>query len=527
MQMGGATVKRKYMVRQGLMILNQLFLIVFLCVMNAVGAKMPAENTVHIVLLTFLFWDGYYISGKNIKGNPVLSQFAILLILFGWYFGLSLFSSYSLADTASVAILPICLYQLMNFVQAFLFQGANYKERRIFRSGTAILCFTATLSFFIDRESFYILYNIQFLVSFAWCIAISVIHRKRVWFVLKSQRKQLLFSAIFVLLPFICYVIAFSRKENYVEQMGLYLIVILTFVSIHSIIFRAKSQKPFFTLSWPITAIFLFMCIASFVLLVWLFGLPILTAVTLLYLLIFCGLIYRLLLFWKASKSDNYASDAVPSFYEYTVAQLKHEEALRKEFTNYLHDDILQDILSMKNLLHKAGQPEVQRLLDDTLRKLTSSIRSQMQAYHPKLLKNLTFKENLQSVLDSITNDNNTTVALDCKGDIFLVEPYTMLVCRFARELTVNALKHSHATRIEVKLQQEHDMIALQVSDNGDGFSVTADNPSLHHGLSSINEQVAFLNGQMTIKANPEGGTSVDIQILMKGDESYASFVGR
>ena len=319
----------------------------------------------------------------------------------------------------------------------------------------------------------------------------------------------------------------FYKKENYVEQMGLYLIVVLTFVSIHSIIFRAKPQKPFFALSRPITVIFLFVCIASFVLIVWLFGLPILTAVTLLYLLVFCGLIYRLLLFWKASKLDNYASDAVPSFYEYTVAQLKHEEALRKEFTNYLHDDILQDILSMKNLLHKAGQPEVQRLLDDTLRKLTSSIRSQMQAYHPKLLKNLTFKENLQSVLDSITNDSNTTITLECKDDIFLVEPYTMLICRFARELTVNALKHSHATRIEVKLQQEHDMIALQVSDNGDGFSVTTDNPSPHHGLSSINEQVAFLNGHMTIKANPEGGTSVDIQILMKGDESYASFVGR
>ena len=160
---------------------------------------------------------------------------------------MSLFGSYSLADTASVVILPICLYQLMNFVQAFLFQGANYKGRRIFLSGTAILCFTATLSFFIDRESFYILYNIQFLVSFAWCIAISVIHRKRVWFVLRSQRKQLLFSAIFVLLPFICYVIAFSRKENYVEQIGLYLIVMLTFVSIHSIIFSdGSSAKPFF-----------------------------------------------------------------------------------------------------------------------------------------------------------------------------------------------------------------------------------------------------------------------------------------
>ena len=481
------------MVRQGLMILNQLLLIVFLCVMNTIGATIPVENIVHIVLLTFLFWDGYYISGKNIKGNPVLSQFAILLVLFGWHFGLSLFGSYPLADTASVVMLPICLYQLMNFVQAFLFQGANYKGRRVFLSGT-----------------------------------ISVIHRKRVWFVLRSQRKQLLFSAIFVLLPFICYMTAFSRKENYVEQMGLYLIVMLTFVSIHSIIFRANhQQKPFFSLSWPTTAVFLLLCIASFVLIVWLFGLPILTAITLLYLLVFCGLLYRLLLFWKASRSENNASEAVPSFYEYTIAQLKHEEALRKEFTNYLHDDILQDLLSMKNLVRKAGQIEIQQLLEDTLRKLTSSIRSQMQAYHPKLLKNLTFKENLQSVLDSITNDSDTLIALDCKDDIFLVEPYTMLICRFARELAVNALKHSHAARIDVRLQQENDMIILQVSDNGAGFSTPPEDHSIHHGLASIQEQVSFLNGKMTVKENPDGGTNVSIFIPMKGDESYARFVGR
>ena len=52
------------------MILNQLLLIVFLCVMNTIEATIPAENIVHIVLLTFLFWDGYNISGKNVKGNP-------------------------------------------------------------------------------------------------------------------------------------------------------------------------------------------------------------------------------------------------------------------------------------------------------------------------------------------------------------------------------------------------------------------------------------------------------------------------
>ena len=50
---------------------------------------------------------------------------------------------------------------------------------------------------------------------------------------------------------------------------------------------------------------------------------------------------------------------------------------------------------------------------------------------------------------------------------------------------------------------------------------------SIHHGLASIQEQVSFLNGKMTIKENPEGGTNVSIFIPMKGDESYASFIGR
>ena len=265
----------------------------------------------------------------------------------------------------------------------------------------------------------------------------------------------------------------------------------------------------------------------SFLLTIWLFDLPILTVITLIYLLVFWVLLYRLLLFWKAGKLEDNTSDEVSSFYEYTVAQIKHEEALRKEFTNYLHDDILQDLLSMKNLVHKANQIEIQQLLEDTLRKLTSSIRFQMQAYHPKLLKNLTFKENLQSVLDSITNDSDTLVVLDCRDDIFLVEPYTMLICRFARELTVNALKHSHAVRIDVKLQQEQDMITLQVSDNGTGFSKIPDENILHHGLASIQESVAFLNGKMTIRANPGGGTNINLLIPMKGEESYASFVGR
>lgn len=100
------------------------------------------------------------------------------------------------------------------------FQGANYKGRKLFLSGIAAICFTATISFFFDRVWFYALYNIQFIVSFGWCIAISAIHHKRVWFVLRSQRKQILFSVIFVLLPFICYTAVFTKKKIMLNRWG-------------------------------------------------------------------------------------------------------------------------------------------------------------------------------------------------------------------------------------------------------------------------------------------------------------------
>jgi len=53
----------------------------------------------------------------------------------------------------------------------------------------------------------------------------------------------------------------------------------------------------------------------SFLLTIWLFDLPILTAITLIYLLVFWGLLYHLLLFWKAGKLEDNTSDEVSSFY--------------------------------------------------------------------------------------------------------------------------------------------------------------------------------------------------------------------
>lgn len=178
-------------------------------------------------------------------------------------------------------------------------------------------------------------------------------------------------------------------------------------------------------------------------------------------------------------------------------------------------------------MIRKAEQPEVKQLLLDTLTELNSSIRFQMQSYHPTLIKSLTLKENIQSLLDSLSENNSATIRLDCDADIFLVEPYNMLIYRMIKELTTNALKHSAATTISVLLIQENGRITLKVTDNGKGFQPFIHQTGTHQGLASIGEQVSLLNGTMNIKPAAGGGTTIAISMPMNGGDSYESFISR
>ena len=178
-------------------------------------------------------------------------------------------------------------------------------------------------------------------------------------------------------------------------------------------------------------------------------------------------------------------------------------------------------------MIRKAEQPEVKQLLLDTLTELNSSIRFQMQSYHPTLIKSLTLKENIQSLLDSLSENNSVTIRLDCDADFFLVEPYNMLIYRMIKELTTNALKHSSATTISVLLIQENGRITLKVTDNGKGFQPFIHQTGTHQGLASIGEQVNLLNGTMNIKPAAGGGTTIALSMPMNGGDSYESFISR
>lgn len=83
-------------------------------------------------------------------------------------------------------------------------------------------------------------------------------------------------------------------------------------------------------------------------------------------------------------------------------------------------------------------------------------------------------------------------------------------VLRIAQESLTNALKHSSATVIEVRLEETPSELQLSISDNGCGFNpATTPGPeSGHFGLSSIRERIQRLGGCFEVNT-PDGGGAI------------------
>lgn len=117
-------------------------------------------------------------------------------------------------------------------------------------------------------------------------------------------------------------------------------------------------------------------------------------------------LIFYYLLLYKQIKQSLEVKQATQQkqydSYVSRVTQIAKEEQIKKEFSNYLHDEILQDLLAVKNMMNKSNKAEVQQMITDTLTELNTSIRNQMQEYHPTLLSSLTLKQNYENLLQSI-----------------------------------------------------------------------------------------------------------------------------
>ena len=380
-----------------LLFINSILLIAYMGLTAHADFHLNTRGVIPLFLSSLLLIDVTYVSSCNIRENKTISLFCGLLALESWYILLAA-SGNSITNTIFFALSPVIWCVSIKFILMFLFQNSGYKYQKLINLCLTGTCIFALIGVLVSSKIFFLLYFIQFMASWLCFIFTVIYHRKRVAFVFKSEWRHIIFSLIAVIVLFLTYYFSTMRVPEHLSNFGVYIPILLFWVSIHGIILKEQN-------SLPLSAVFsnrqLTLLIFSGVIIFSLIAIILNGGYSLLFIMLdalFAFLyVCNIALDFNFKKGHN--KIIKESKYHVALQQLQREEQLNLEFANFLHDDILQDLLSVKNMMKKADRPEVQKIITETLDNMNTYIREQMQDYHPTLLPKLTIKKTTKTCL--------------------------------------------------------------------------------------------------------------------------------
>lgn len=511
-----------------LLLTNSILLILYMGLDVHMDWTFNVSGTAALFLSSLMLIGSTYISSCNIRDNRVISLFCGLLALHSWYLLLSASDS-GMTNMVFRALSPVIWYVSIHFILLFLFQGSGYQSQKAVGICLAGTCICSLAGLPVSDALFALFYGIQFLAGWLCLLFIAVFHRKRIAFVLKAEWKAIVFSLVTVMILFLAYYFFTTGVRGRLSNFGLYLPVLLFSVSIHGIIRKEHGSLPLSTVFGGCQqALILSAGAAVCGLSAWTmgFGLPLffLMLDTMFIFVYACNIVldYNL----KHGKNKILRE----SRYHTALRQLQQEEQLNLEFADFLHDDILQDLLSVRNMMNKADHPDIRQMIMETLDHMNTYIRERMQDYRPAMLPRLTVRENYRNLLEEIAQSfphRDIHMAFACPDSLFLAAPYDIFVYRLLKELVTNVYRHSTGEKAWITLTQDNGIILLHVTDNGsaDAAALRPADPSKHRGLALINDRVNSMGGSVTIADNTPHGVSIQITLPMKGDVSYQYFI--
>ncbi|HEX9075234.1 MAG TPA: PAS domain-containing protein, partial [Anaerolineae bacterium] len=140
-----------------------------------------------------------------------------------------------------------------------------------------------------------------------------------------------------------------------------------------------------------------------------------------------------------------------------------------------------------------------------------TQIRTLAQVLRPAALKAIGLNSTLADYSRSFGSTQGISIDYDGAEADGLPDVVSISLFRFLQEAFANAVKHAHARRIAVRLEQDGDSVGLCVQYDGNGFDTAEFLPGPRGrrgaGLSTAQERFRLLGGSLEIESHPGQGT--------------------
>jgi two-component system sensor histidine kinase ComP len=219
--------------------------------------------------------------------------------------------------------------------------------------------------------------------------------------------------------------------------------------------------------------------------------------------------------FEKKLRKAQQESDMFNHFNTILLHDLEEEQ---RKLSIFLHDEILQSLIFVKNKLEK-DYPE----LDSCLKNVIYNVREMCNHLHPVMVEDLGLEPSLQALKKQLQLNHNVEIELDYQLHlIILPKELSINMFRMIKELIHNAIKHASPYKIKVSLTESEGVITIRVEDDGKGFEIANPGSVIGKngiGLATVQKRVDLLSGTIDIRSEKDIGTFITITLPFEGSD--------
>lgn len=209
---------------------------------------------------------------------------------------------------------------------------------------------------------------------------------------------------------------------------------------------------------------------------------------------------------------------------ELTVRREQAREEERRRIARDLHDEMGQLLtalrmdMSLLRLRHGHRDESLLQQIQQAMGRVDSIIqvvRNVARKLRPAVL-DMGIAAALQWQAENFSRQSGIESEVNiATGDFALDNERATALYRIVQESLTNVARHSQADRVRISLDLSDDGYELNVSDNGIGFD-PADRSRKTFGLMGIRERVLLLEGEMSIRSQPNQGTHLRLRIPVR-----------
>ena len=189
----------------------------------------------------------------------------------------------------------------------------------------------------------------------------------------------------------------------------------------------------------------------------------------------------------------------------------------RNRLARDLHDSVKQQVFATvmqvgaaREMIPEDAETAIQRLdeAERLSRQAQAELTTIIQELRPATLPERNFSSALKEYITDWSQLNKIDSEFRMGDECSLPAEVEQAIFRVTQEALSNVARHSQATRIEVDLVRENDVISISIADNGVGFVLT-DRAGKGIGLISMRERVEAIGGEFSVKSTSEQGTQI------------------